>query len=219
MASSIVAFAVIALAVVLMPGADTILVLRTSLRDGIRAGTITATGVVCGPVAWGALAGLGVALVLSRNVLVYGVVAVAGGFYLGYLAYRTFVSARATWRSTGSNLVGDDVPGSPPRRSAAYFSTGLMTNLLNPKIGVFYVSVMPGLFLGQQVTVWLGALLGAIHAALGLAFLGGVAVLSGLARRYVTRPRAQAVIEAICGLCLLGFGVVVVVGAIIRSGV
>lgn len=217
MLSSIIAFAFIALAVVLMPGADTILVLRTSLRDGTRAGIITALGIVCGPIIWGALAGLGVALVLSQNVLIYSAVAAAGGLYLGYLAYRTFVSARSTWRSAAVDLTDDHSPPHP-RRSASYFFTGLMTNLLNPKIGVFYVSVMPGLFLGQQVTTWLGALLGAIHAVLGLAFLSGVAALSGFARRHLTRPRVQAAIEFICGLCLLGFGIFVVVEAVIHSG-
>lgn len=219
MASSLVAFAAIALAVVLMPGADTILVLRTSLRDGTRAATMTASGVVCGPIIWGALAGLGAALLLRQNAFVYSAVAAAGGVYLGWLACRAFLSARSAWRSATAETLDGIAPAPSARRSTAYFLTGLMTNLLNPKIGVFYISVMPGLFLGQQITAWLGALLGAIHAVLGLAFLGGVAALSGFARRYVTRPKAQAVMESICGLCLLGFGVFVVVEAIVHSGV
>jgi threonine/homoserine/homoserine lactone efflux protein len=204
-ASSFASFTVVALAVVLLPGADTVLVLRTSLRDGSRAGTITALGVVCGPVIWGALAGLGVALVLSRNALVYRGVAIAGGVYLGYLAYRSFVSAYAAWRSAQVDLFESD-QGARSRRSASYYLTGLMTNLLNPKIGVFYLSVMPGLFLGQHITAWVGGLLGAIHAVLGLVFLSAVAALSGFTRKRLTRPRVQAVIELVCGACLLSFG-------------
>ncbi|MFT4229494.1 MAG: LysE family translocator [Microbacterium sp.] len=218
MLSAIAGFAVIALVVVLMPGADTILVLRTSLRDGARAGIITASGIVCGPVIWGALAGLGAALVLSQDPLLYSAVAAAGGLYLAYLAYRTFLSARSTWRSAVTVIPDATATAPSSRRSMTYFFTGLMTNLLNPKIGAFYLSVMPGLFIGQQITAWLGALLGAIHAVLGLAFLSGVAALSGLARKYLTQPRVQAVIEMICGLCLLGFGALVVVEAVIHSG-
>jgi threonine/homoserine/homoserine lactone efflux protein len=211
-ASSFASFAVIALAVVLLPGADTVLVLRTSLRDGSRAGTITALGVVCGPVIWGALAGLGVALLLSRDALIYRGVAMAGGVYLAYLAYRSFVSAYTAWRSTQGDAF-ENGPRARSPRSASHYLTGLMTNLLNPKIGVFYLSVMPGLFLGQHITAWIGGLLGAIHAVLGLAFLSGVAALSGFARKRLARPRVQAVIELACGLCLLTFGGFVVIEA------
>ncbi|MGB4777300.1 LysE family translocator [Microbacterium sp.] len=110
-------------------------------------------------------------------------------------------------------------PHPPTTGPAAYFFTGLMTNLLNPKIGVFYLSVMPGLFLGQEITPWLGALLGAMHAVLGLTFLSGVAVLSGFARRHLTRPKVRAAIELVCGACLLAFASFVVIEAIAHAGV
>ena len=115
-------------------------------RDGI----ITASGFVCGQVIWGALAGLGAALVLSQDPLLYRAVAAAGGFSLTYLAYQTFFSARSTWRSATAVIADAAATATSPRRSTTYFFTGLMTNLLNPRIGVFYRSVMPGLFLGRR---------------------------------------------------------------------
>lgn len=212
--SSILAFSGIALIVVLMPGADTILVLRTSLREGARYGVIVALGVVCGPVVWGALAGLGVARIMTQNPVLFSAVAAAGGIYLGYLALQSLMSAAAAWRSTDAmDLAAGKLEGG--RRSAAsHFLTGLMTNLLNPKIGVFYVSIMPGLFIGQDVDVWLGALLGLIQSVLGIAFLGAVSMLSALVARYLVRPRASAVIDLVCGLCLLAFGVYVLIQVI-----
>ena len=209
---AVAAFAGIAVVVVLMPGADTVLVLNASLRDGTRAGIVTATGVVCGPVLWGALAGLGAAVILSRNPLTAGLIAAAGGIYLCHLAIRSFAAARASWREA---VDIDLAPPHPPHRRAAvtHFLTGLTTNVLNPKIGVFYLSVMPALFFGRPVTVWLGALLGLIHAAVGMVFLTGVSVMSGLARRRLSRPHNRAVLESICGLCLLGFGVYALIQA------
>lgn len=218
----IIAFAGIALAVVLMPGADTILVLRTSLRDGARSGIVTALGIVCGPIIWGALAGLGVALILQRVPILYNIVAVAGGLYLIYLASQSFRASLASWRAKDEVELGGE-GGAVTDHSGngvaviehsglrTYFLTGLMTNLLNPKIGVFYLAVMPGLFLGETVNIWLGALLGFIHSVLGLIFLSGVSVLSSLARRYLIRRKAYAITELICGLCLLGFGLFVLV--------
>lgn len=216
-ADSVLAFVPVALAVVLMPGADTVLVLRTSLRQGTRAGVITAAGIVCGPVIWGALAGLGVALLLSQNAHIYAAGALAGGLYLAYLAYRALLGARTAWRSTGPGIFGDEHAPMSVHHATTAFLTGLITNLLNPKIGVFYVAVLPGLFLGQPITVAAGALLGTIHAVLGLAFLTFVAVFSGFARTFFTRPMVLFVIELCCALCLFGFSVFVVSEAVARA--
>lgn len=212
MASPLLAFALVALAVVLLPGADTVLVLRTSLREGPRAGVLVALGVVCGPILWGALAGLGVAVALSAHPLLHGAVAAAGGLYVGVLGVRALLSARRPWHRPATG--GGDAPA--PAGVRSLFLTGLMTNLLNPKIGAFYVSVMPGLFAEQDLTPWLGAALGAIHAALGLAYLATVAVLSGAAGRVLARPRALALVEAVCGVALLGFAAAVIAGAAAR---
>ncbi len=203
---ALAAFAGIAVVVVLMPGADTVLVLNASLRDGTRAGIVTATGVVCGPVLWGALAGLGAAVILGRNPLASALIAAAGGIYLCHLAIRSFAAARTSWRTAADiDTAPDDAPHGGT--TVTHFLTGLTTNVLNPKIGVFYLSVMPALFIGRPVTVWLGALLGLIHATVGIVFLTGVSVMSGLARRRLSRPHNRAFLESICGLCLLGFGV------------
>lgn len=209
---SILAFTTIAVVVVLMPGADTVLVLDSSLRYGSRAGIVTATGVVCGPVLWGALAGLGVAVILSQNPLLSSGIAVAGGLYLCYLAFRSFSAAHTSWRSPSTTT--EATPDVLVRRTPlTHFLTGLTTNVLNPKIGIFYLSVMPTLFIGRQISLWLGALLGLIHATLGIAFLTGVSVLSGVARRRLSHPRSRAPIELACAICLLGFGVYAVMQA------
>ncbi|WP_307218218.1 LysE family translocator [Microbacterium sp. SORGH_AS_0888] len=209
MTASLLGFLALAAAVVAMPGADTILVLRTSLRAGARTALVTALGVVCGPVVWGALAGLGVALVLSRLPVVYAVVALAGAGYLAYLAMGGLRAARRAWRARADPTPSPTITGAAPTARGA-FLTGLLTNLLNPKIGVFYLAVMPGLFSPGAVTVWLGAALGAIHGVLGLVYLSAVALFADRMRRFLTRPAANAVVELACGVVLLLFAVAVV---------
>ncbi|MFT4234849.1 MAG: LysE family translocator [Microbacterium sp.] len=208
MGSGILAFTAIAVVVTLMPGADSILVLRTSLRDGARAAFVTALGVSCGPVLWGALAGAGVALVLARLPVLYAIIALAGSLYLGWLAFGSLRASLRLWRQSAP------IETPPEKRTRSHFLTGLVTNLLNPKIGAFYLAVMPGLFPPSDVTPWLGAALGAIHGVLGVVYLGLVAVLAGWARRFLTRPRANAVVEALCALCLLAFAVYLAVSTI-----
>lgn len=208
MLPSVLGFTVIACVVVLMPGADTILVLRTSLRFGARKAVITSAGVVCGPVIWGGLAGLGMALVIARLPILYSAVALAGALYLVYLGTGSVRAARTLWRRR-SGAAETTSAVAPPPRSA--FLTGLMTNLLNPKIGVFYLAVMPGLFAPADVTIWLGTLLGAIHGAIGLIFLTAVAIFASYVRRFLTRPAVNAAVELICGLCLFAFALFVIV--------
>lgn len=215
-ASGVLAFAWLALAMTIAPGSDTVFVLRSSLRDGRRAGVVAALGVVCGVIVWGGLAGLGVALLLVRFPIAYDIVAVGGGLYLGYLAMRTFISARSMWRSDEPS---DDADAAASGQSLSKtFAAGLLTNLLNPKIGVFYLSVMPGLFLGQSLSLWLGLLLGGIHATWGIIWLSVVSILAGWARKRLLRPRSRAVLEGICGALLLGFGVFVIVEVLRRMG-
>ncbi|MGP4025926.1 LysE family translocator [Actinomadura sp. 3N407] len=204
-------FSGLAFAVVLMPGADTILVFRTSRALGTRTGLMTAVGVVTGPVLWGVFSGIGVALVIARDRTLYTGLALLGALYLLYLAYGCFKSA-----ADGSAVpldASDEPPavsgtarGSGTMRGA--YVTGLLTNLLNPKIGVFYLSVMPGLFQGEAGP-WDGGALGLIQASMGIVFLSCVALLAGKARRYLSSRRASLAVEVLAGACLLAFAVYV----------
>jgi threonine/homoserine/homoserine lactone efflux protein len=181
-----------------MPGADTILVFRTSRARGSRAGLATAAGVVTGPVVWGTLSGIGVALVIAHNGTLYATLALAGALYLLYLAAGCFRAA-----ATGSTALLDAEPLPYTRPCNAYI-TGLLTNLLNPKIGVFYLSVMPGLFQGRPGP-WVGGSLGLIQAGLGITFLSAVALLAGRARHLLASRHAAMVVESVAGACLLTF--------------
>ena len=166
MTASVIAFTFAALAFVLMPGVDTILVLHTSIDDGSTAGIVTAAGIVCGPIVWG------------------------------------FLAAESQTPQADAGHTGN------------HFVRGLFCDLLNPKIGIFYLAIMPSLFTQNQISGWLGGLLGTIHAALGFVFLTIIAILAAAVRNHLAQPRASAVIQILCGLCLAGFGVYAVVDAV-----
>ncbi|GAB3843410.1 LysE family translocator [Nesterenkonia populi] len=207
MLTSVLAFTLVAAVVVLTPGADTILVLRTSIRSGARAGTVTALGVVCGPVIWGALAGLGVALIVAQSVVLYALIAAAGGAYLCCLAYHSIAPAIGTWRRISKGQSENPGKDDAHTEGGACFSRGLVTNLLNPQIGVFYLAILPSLFEAEEIELWLGATLGAIHGALGLAFLCLVAYFTSGASALLQRPKMTASAEILCGFLLLTFGI------------
>ncbi len=89
----------------------------------------------------------------------------------------------------------------------AAFRTGLITNLLNPKVGVFYLSVMPQ-FLPEGLSPLLGSLsLGGIHIVEGIVWLSLVVVVAGRARGWLQRPAIRRRLEQLTGVVFLGFGV------------
>jgi threonine/homoserine/homoserine lactone efflux protein len=186
-----------------MPGADTVLVFRMSRAHGVRTGLTTAIGVVTGPVIWGVLSGIGAALILARNATAYTLLALFGALYLLYLAVGCFRLA-ASQSTAAFDVQPDGDSGIPPKNS---YVTGLLTNLLNPKIGVFYLSVMPELFQGRHLDLWVGGSLGLIQSCIGFAFLSCVALLTGKARRYLAGNLSNMVVESLAGLCLLAFAV------------
>lgn len=130
---SLVAFTLAASLLTVTPGLDTALVLRTAAAEGVRRAFAAAIGICLGCLAWGALVAVGLGMLLQASELAYLALKWIGGAYLLYLGARLIVSRRETVEAEGSE----------PAPRASWFARGLLTNLLNPKVGAFYVSFLP----------------------------------------------------------------------------
>ena len=145
---------------------------------------------------------LGVTAVLAASRLAFEILRIAGVLYLIWLGLRILWQARRPAVAEATVTPGTPVGGAWPA-----FRTGLVTNLLNPKIGVFYLSVMPA-FLPDGLAPLAGALaLGAIHVAEGIVWLGLIVLLVNWARAWLTRPRVKQALDRLCGVAFIGFGV------------
>jgi threonine/homoserine/homoserine lactone efflux protein len=146
---------------------------------------------VLGCLVWAALSAIGVTALLNASRIAFDVLRAAGVAYLLWLGVAALRGSR----------------GRPPLQRRASFRSGLTTNLLNPKVGAFYLSVMPA-FLPAGVPPLAGALgLGAIHAVEGAIWLSGLVLAVGRARAVLTRPRVARTLERISGIVFIGFGV------------
>jgi threonine/homoserine/homoserine lactone efflux protein len=194
---AVATFALAAVLIILLPGPDTLVVVRSILRGGRRRGMLTALGNLCGLTVWAAAAALGLAAVLRASEVGYDALRVAGAAYLVWLGLQA-------WRSRGT------VDSTPRGRGGVLgtgFLAGLLTNLLNPKVGVFFVTFLPG-FVPAGYSVGVTTLLfGLLFVALTAAYW---AVLLGLATRvtaWLTAPRIRRRLDAITAAILIGFGV------------
>jgi threonine/homoserine/homoserine lactone efflux protein len=191
-------FLAIAVFVVVTPGVDTALVTKNALLHGRRAALLTALGVNAGIAVWTTASAFGLGALLHRSESLFTAVRLVGA------AYLVVLGAQAVWWSWRRGQPVAPV-GMPSRRSP--FVQGLLSNLLNPKIAVFFTSFLPqfvapgGPVLGQLL------LLGALFNLLGVAWLVGCAVFVSRAGGALRRPRVRAALERVTGCVLVAFGV------------
>ena len=202
---SLLAFCALCLLLELTPGPNTFLVLRHSLQ-GARTGVATALGSAVGAVVWATAVAVGLAALLERSAQAYQVLKVLGGSYLVFLGVRTFVQSRRSTRAGGTATGGQDVPG-----LGAAWRSGLVSCVLNPKVGLFFLAVVPQ-FVPAAHTVRGTLLLGALEAVVALTYLTVLANVAARAVGWIRRPRVTRALDRTSAAVLTAFGVGTVVG-------
>ncbi|GIM98009.1 LysE family translocator [Paractinoplanes toevensis] len=191
---AVLSFAVLGALLTITPGLDTALVLRAAVAMGRGPAFATALGVGTGALIWGAAAAVGVSALLTASEVGYTILRVAGAAYMIYLG------ARMIWRRrTDENL--QSTPTAPTLWST--FGRGLLTNLLNPKVGAFYVAVLPQFIPAGESPLLVGILLALVHDVEGILWFTAI-ILGARALRGRLNGRW---IDVGTGSVLVGFGV------------
>lgn len=195
--ASLAAYIAAATLLTITPGLDTALVLRTAATGTARQAALAGLGIVAGCFGWATLVALGIGAVLAASQLAYTTLRWIGAAYLLWVGYKMLRHPRRKFISE----VGQD----RARRPA--FATGALTNLLNPKVGVFYVSFLPQ-FVPQHVPVApYILLLGAIHALLGLVWFACLIAATRPIGAYLRRPAVVRTCDRLTGGVFMAFGV------------
>ncbi|MFD9812792.1 LysE family translocator [Streptomyces sp. NPDC059080] len=210
MFTSLLGFTAVAALLTISPGPDFAVVLRTALGSGRRAALCSAFGIAAGCFVWGLAGAVGLTAMLSASEAAYGVLRVAGALYLMWLGVQALRAARrdrtapgAAVPATVEDADGAGVDGLSPLRA---FRTGLLTNVLNPKVGVVYLSLLPQFIPHGAPVVATTLLLVAVHAALGVLWLGTLACAVHRARAFFHRPRVRRRLDQATGGVLLALG-------------
>lgn len=196
--ASVLGFALVAALLTITPGIDTALVIRNTLQGGRRVGLQTSLGICSGLIVWGLLSALGVTAVVTASRVAYDVLRLAGAAYLVYLGVRTLVASRRP--------DAEVLSVAPARGGGAAFRTGMLNNLLNPKVGVFYVTLLPQFIPAGAPVLGMSVLLASVHFAEGVVWLSLLTLLVHRASRVMRRPAVRRTLERMTGLVLLGFG-------------
>ncbi|MCK2243189.1 MULTISPECIES: LysE family translocator [unclassified Crossiella] len=199
----LLAYCLAAVVLVVTPGLDTMLILRSVVLGGRRTGLATGLGITLGCLVWGAASIAGITALLRASEFGYNALRLAGAVYLVWLGGSALWRS---WRDRGKPTQVDDQPELPALGGWRALRSGLLTNLLNPKVGVFYLSLLPQFLPAAGPTTGWAALLVLIHVGLGFLWQFVLVGLAGSARRWLSRRRVRTWLDRLTATILLGLG-------------
>jgi threonine/homoserine/homoserine lactone efflux protein len=224
MTATLAAFALAATLLILSPGPDSMLVLRSALRGGRRAGWVTGAGILSGLLVWATAAAFGLSALLRASATGYDILRVLGACYLAWLGVtslglfrRSRRAALAVATAPAADIAAAADAASEPDTSLpagaqgtgygpAYLS-GLVCNLLNPKIGVFFIAFLPGFIPARSAVPAMSFGLGFWFVAETAIWLATLAWLAERGVSWLRRPVVERRLERFTGVVLLGFAV------------
>lgn len=194
--STLLTYCITCLAMAFLPGPDIYFVLETSLRRGFRAGLCIALGLCTGCMFHTFLCAAGVSLLIASSPILMNAIRLFGACYLGYLAYLN-------WRSKPQSGASATRGGDGGASDGLYLR-GVLMNVSNPKVIVFFLSFFPQFLTENGWAVWLQiCVLGAIFAASALAVFSAVSFFAARAAKTLDSPKFAAVMR-IVGICVFG---------------
>ena len=202
MLGNLVAFVAVSAVVICVPGQDTAVTIRSTLAGGRRAGLATAVGITIGIAIWTVAASAGVVALLSASEPVFRIVKLAGAAYLVYLGVGSLVAAVRRGQERSQRTVAS----APRLEPALAFRQGLLSNLGNPKIAVFFASLLPQFVPSGDASFVAFLGLGFLFCALGLVWLSLYVVAVDRLRALLV-GRVRRALDVITGLVLIGLGV------------
>jgi len=195
--SRLLAFVGVAAILTVLPGADMALVTRNVLVLGRRRAMATILGISTGCLIHATASALGVSAILATSATAYNILRTVGAAYLVWMGVQSIRDARRA--APGLAQVRD-------RSGVAPFLQGFLTNLLNPKVAVFYLTFLPQFISPGEPVLKRSLFLAAVHIAMGLVWLTVYAWFVGRLGVVLTRPRVKAWLEGVTGGVLIALG-------------
>jgi threonine/homoserine/homoserine lactone efflux protein len=203
---ALLAFTLAAGLLTITPGLDTALVLRTAAVEGSRRAVLAGVGICCGLLIWGLTVSFGLGTLLAASQVAYKTLRISGASYLIFLGTKMLL------RKYQPAAVVDETPSpqvfaGPVSPSASrWFVRGMLTNLLNPKVGVFYVTFLPQFIPAGVSVISFSMLLAAIHATEGMLWFLVLILATRPLSRWLRRPSVAKTLDRATGPVLVGFG-------------
>ena len=196
--SRLYAFMGVAAILIILPGADMALVTRNVLARGRRGALLTIIGICGGCVIHATASAFGLSAILATSATAFNVVKTLGAAYLVWIGIQSIRDANRTAAAPSGE--------STTRAGLGPFLQGFLTNILNPKVAVFYLTFLPQFISPGEPVLQRSALLASIHIVMGFVWLTAYAWFIDRVGAVLTRPRVRAWLERVTGGLLIALG-------------
>jgi threonine/homoserine/homoserine lactone efflux protein len=197
----LIAFALVAVVVTVIPGVDMALVARSVLSRGRRAGYVTSLGVCTGLWVHAVASALGLSTILMTSAALFSAVKLAGAIYL--VALGALSLHRALRPPPDAGVIASGAIAADDRRA---FVQGFLSNLLNPKVAIFYLTLLPQFVRPGDRVLARSLLLAGVHVVIGLVWLVTYAYSLGRLSAALRRPGVRRSLEGVTGTLLIAIG-------------
>jgi RhtB (resistance to homoserine/threonine) family protein len=181
------------------PGADMAMVSRSVFLGGRAAAFATTLGIAAGCMLWALASAAGVAAILAASETAYDTLRLVGAAYLVWLGVQSLLAARRAH--------APDLAEGGERRAYSPFRQGLITNLFNPKIALFYTTFLPQFIRPGDPVLLLSIAMATVHIVLGIVWLTAYAWLLDRAVEAFRGSRVRRALDAVTGAVLVGLGI------------
>jgi threonine/homoserine/homoserine lactone efflux protein len=202
--TALVAFATAAGLLTIIPGLDTMLVLRTAIAEGRHRAMGAGLGICAGCLVWGLLVSVDLGAILTVSTVAYSILRLIGACYLVYLGARLLLCRQPP--PSNETETADDLDQSNGR-TFSWFVRGFLTNLLNPKVGVFYVTFLPQFVPTGVNVVGFSVLLALIHGVEGILWFAAITLSAQSFKRWLRQPVILTWLNRVTGGAFVCFGV------------
>ena len=195
-------FVIMCVCLIILPGPDTAIVTKNTISVGKIGGIKTALGICCALLIHTSAAILGLSAIIVKSALLFSVFKYVGAVYLIYLGVKALWSLKKKDESASveMNLKSHF-------KNTSLFKQGFLTNLLNPKVAVFFLTFLPQFVVSGSNTFFPFLIMGITYTVLtAIWFLIYVSLINQISA-FMKRPKTKNIIEGITGAILIGFGI------------
>ncbi|MCW2600309.1 MAG: rhtB [Frankiales bacterium] len=209
MTTALLTFSLAAALIVLLPGPDTLVVVRNLVRGGRRTALLTVSGVLTGLTVWVLAAALGLSALLRASHDAYLVLRVVGAVYLVWLGIQSWRSRSVVPQASAELPVRRGLLGRGPLGRGLLgrgYGAGLATDLLNPKVGVFFVTFLPGFVPAGRPVGATSLIFGGIFVVETAIYFAMLLLLAGRVTGWMNHPIVRRRLDRATGAVLIAFG-------------
>lgn len=196
-------FVTLAFLLVLLPGPDYVLITKNTLKDGTKAGMNTLFGTCVALSIHTTFAVIGLSAIIVKSAFLFSAFKFVGAGYLFYLGVKALLSIRKT---TDSNITSDIETTNSSTKQEPNFRQGFLTDLLNPKVAVFFLTFLPQFVSSRENNIIPFITLGVIYILITLAYFVVYILLINRIKIFMQKESTQKAIQCISGIVLISFG-------------